>query len=92
MLLITNPFNLNFRIYTLEHLLHKIKNQTKQNKTVKQEGFSERFKTFYQDFNLLLRNSDRGLGEMAHWLGALTLLPEILSLIPSKSMVAHNHL
>ena len=33
-----------------------------------------------------------GAGEMAHWLRALTALPEVLSLIPSNHMVAHNHL
>jgi hypothetical protein len=31
-------------------------------------------------------------GEMAQQLRALTILPEILSSIPSKHMVAHNHL
>jgi hypothetical protein len=31
-------------------------------------------------------------GEMAHWLRALTVLPEVLSSIPSNHMVAHNHL
>jgi hypothetical protein len=31
-------------------------------------------------------------GEMAQWLGALTILPEVLSSIPSNHMVAHNHL
>jgi hypothetical protein len=32
-------------------------------------------------------------GEMAQWLGALTVLPEILSSIPSNHMVvADNHL
>jgi hypothetical protein len=29
---------------------------------------------------------------MAQWLRALTALPEVLSLIPSNHMVAHNHL
>ena len=29
---------------------------------------------------------------MAQWLKALTALPEVLSLIPSNHMVAHNHL
>jgi hypothetical protein len=29
---------------------------------------------------------------MAQWLRALTALPEVLSSIPSKHMVAHNHL
>ena len=31
-------------------------------------------------------------GEMAQWLRALAVLPEVLSLIPSIYMVAHNHL
>jgi hypothetical protein len=31
-------------------------------------------------------------GEMAQWLRALTVLPEVLSSIPSNHMVAHNHL
>jgi hypothetical protein len=30
-------------------------------------------------------------GEMAQQLRALTALPEVLSSIPSKHMVAHNH-
>ena len=29
---------------------------------------------------------------MTQWLRALTALPEVLSLIPSNYMVAHNHL
>jgi hypothetical protein len=33
-----------------------------------------------------------GAGEMAHWLRALTALPEVLSSIPSNHIVAHNHL
>jgi hypothetical protein len=31
-------------------------------------------------------------GEMAQQLRALTVLPEVLSSIPTKHMVAHNHL
>jgi hypothetical protein len=31
-------------------------------------------------------------GEMAQWLRALTVLPEVLISIPSNHMVAHNHL
>ena len=31
-------------------------------------------------------------GEMAQWLSALTVLPEVLSSIPSNHVVAHNHL
>jgi hypothetical protein len=31
-------------------------------------------------------------GEMAQWLRALTALSEVLSLIPSNHMMAHNHL
>jgi hypothetical protein len=33
-----------------------------------------------------------GAGEMAQRLRALAVLPEVLSLIPSNHMVAHNHL
>jgi hypothetical protein len=33
-----------------------------------------------------------GAGEMAQWLGTLTVLPEVLSSTPSTHMVAHNHL
>jgi hypothetical protein len=33
-----------------------------------------------------------GVGEMAQQLRALTVLPEVLSSIPSNHMVAHNHL
>jgi hypothetical protein len=32
-----------------------------------------------------------GTGEMAQWLRALAVLPEVLSSIPSTHMVAHNH-
>jgi hypothetical protein len=39
------------------------------------------------------RNYRKGrAGEMGQWLRALTVLPEVPSLIPSKHMVAHNHL
>ena len=31
-------------------------------------------------------------GEKAQWLRALTALPEVLSIIPSNHMVAHNQL
>jgi hypothetical protein len=31
-------------------------------------------------------------GELAQWLRALSALPEVLSSIPSKHMVVHNHL
>jgi hypothetical protein len=31
-------------------------------------------------------------GEVAQWLRALTVLPEVLSSIPSNHMVAHNNL
>jgi hypothetical protein len=34
----------------------------------------------------------QGAGEMAQRLRALPAFPEVLSLIPSKHMVAHNHL
>jgi hypothetical protein len=33
-----------------------------------------------------------GAGEMAQWSKVLTILPEVLSSIPTNSMVAHNHL
>jgi hypothetical protein len=33
-----------------------------------------------------------GSGEMAQWLKAPTVLPEVLSSILSNHMVAHNHL
>jgi hypothetical protein len=33
-----------------------------------------------------------GAGEMAQWLRALTVLPEVLSSVLSNLMVAHNHL
>jgi hypothetical protein len=33
-----------------------------------------------------------GAGEIAHWLRALTVLPEFLSSNPSNHIVAHNHL
>jgi hypothetical protein len=38
------------------------------------------------------KNEHCGAGKMAQWLRALTALPEILSLVPSNHMVAHNHL
>jgi hypothetical protein len=40
----------------------------------------------------LSQNNNNGAGEMAQWLRALTALPEVLSSIPIKHMVAHNHL
>jgi hypothetical protein len=39
-----------------------------------------------------INKTGEGAGEMAQQLGALTVLPEILSSIPSNHMVAHNHL
>jgi hypothetical protein len=33
-----------------------------------------------------------GAGEMAQWLRAVTVLPEVLSSIPSNHMVAFKHL
>jgi hypothetical protein len=39
-----------------------------------------------------LKNKIPGTGEMAQWVRALTVLPEVLSSIPSNHMVAHNHL
>jgi hypothetical protein len=38
------------------------------------------------------KGEDMGDGEMAQWLRALTVLPEVLSSIPRNHMVAHNHL
>jgi hypothetical protein len=40
----------------------------------------------------VLEKKKIGTGEMAQWLRALATLPEVLSSIPSKQMVAHNHL
>jgi hypothetical protein len=40
---------------------------------------------------LYMKNKLR-TGEMAQWLKALTVLPEVLSSIPSNHMAAHNHL
>jgi hypothetical protein len=37
-------------------------------------------------------NKFRGAGEMAQWLRTLTVLPEVLSSIPSNHMVVHNQL
>jgi hypothetical protein len=38
------------------------------------------------------QEKNKGDGEMAQQLRALTALPEVLSSIPSNHMVAHNHL
>jgi hypothetical protein len=38
------------------------------------------------------KKTQEGAGEMAQWLRALTVLPEVLSSNPSNHMVAHNHL
>jgi hypothetical protein len=45
-------------------------------------------------FLLIIKSVTEGWREreMAQWLKALTALPEVLSLIPSNHMVAHNHL
>jgi hypothetical protein len=40
----------------------------------------------------LKKKEDQGAGEMAKRLRILTVLPEVLSSIPSNHMVAHNHL
>jgi hypothetical protein len=40
----------------------------------------------------VIKSNSEGAEEMAQWLGAPTALPEVLSSIPSKHMVAHNHL
>ena len=37
-------------------------------------------------------NAERGAGEMAQPLRALTALPEVLNIIPSDYMGVHNHL
>jgi hypothetical protein len=34
----------------------------------------------------------KGAGELAQWLRALTALPEVMSLVPSNHIAAHNHL
>ena len=36
--------------------------------------------------------TSRETGEIAQQLGAVTVLPEVLSSIPNNHMVAHNHL
>ena len=43
-------------------------------------------------FQLGKKKGGVGAGEMAQWLRALTVLPEVLSSIPSNHMVAHNNL
>ena len=56
------------------------------------------YKEFYCKYGspIVSDNKRKGLtvraGEMAQRLRALTTLPEILSLISSNHMVAHNHL
>ena len=40
----------------------------------------------------MFKNVYEWAGEMAQWLRELIALPEVLSSIPSKHMVAHNHL
>jgi hypothetical protein len=42
--------------------------------------------------NFIHKKNELGAGEMAQGLRALTVLPEVLSSIPSNHMVAHNHL
>ena len=37
------------------------------------------------------KNAKVGAGEMAQRLRALTVLPKVMSSIPSNHMVAHNH-
>jgi hypothetical protein len=50
-------------------------------------------KTKINKYNVFINKRNLGGGgEMAQWLRALTALPEFLSSIPSKHMVAHNHL
>jgi len=45
-----------------------------------------------QQERLVSRWPLEGAGEMAQWLRAQAVLPEVLSSIPSTCMVAHNHL
>jgi hypothetical protein len=45
-----------------------------------------------RDSKLGKKKEEKGAGEIAQWLRALTALPEVLSSIPSNHMVAHNHL
>jgi hypothetical protein len=40
----------------------------------------------------MCKEGRRGAGEMAQLLRSQTVLPEVLSSIPSNHMVAHNHL
>jgi hypothetical protein len=44
------------------------------------------------DDQCLLKDATLRAGEMAQWLRALTVLPEVLSSNPSNHVVAHNHL
>ena len=46
---------------------------------------------YIKQLKLLFLIEPHGL-EMAQWLRALTVLPKVLSLIPSNHMVVHNHL
>jgi hypothetical protein len=53
---------------------------------------SGRICCFYANqLGVILRSLARA-GEMAQRLGTLTILPGVLSSIPSNHMVAHNHL
>jgi hypothetical protein len=57
-------------------------------------SLSEPRKDIPWSFQLLPLKTGRfsGAGEMAQWLRALaTTLPELLSLIPSNHIAAHNH-
>ena len=47
---------------------------------------------FLEKKNLQLKLGYLGAGEMTQQLRTLTVLPEILSSIPSSHLVAHNHL
>lgn len=38
-----------------------------------------------------MKNNKTGTGEMACWLGALAVPPEVLGLRPSSQMVAHKY-
>jgi hypothetical protein len=43
-------------------------------------------------YTSVLRKYTTGAGEMAQWLRALTILPEVLSSNPSNHIVLHNDL
>jgi hypothetical protein len=82
---------------------NKNKNKTKQNKQKTKQNKKTQTKPNQNKKNSklgCLDGHEQGregrrvgeAGEMAQWLRALTVLPEVLSSIPSKHKVAHNHL